>query len=175
MTLTPATIIERLDLQPHPEGGYYREAFRAPTTVDHPGIPAGENRQRCGGSLIYYLLEAEDFSAFHRVRWTEEIWHFYAGAPVELHMIDADGRHSVRTIHDSFGETEPTCVVPAGCWQAARLADTSGWALCGCTVAPGFEFADFQMPPRSELLQRFGQHAAVIEALTRPDGIPGAE
>jgi predicted cupin superfamily sugar epimerase len=167
MTMTPATIIERLGLHPHPEGGYFREVFRAATTVEHPGIPDGEDAHRCGGSLIYYMLEAGDFSAFHRVRWTDEIWHFYAGGPVELHTIDASGTHAVTTIHDSFGSTEPVCIVPAGCWQAARLADDSPWALCGCTVAPGFEFADFEMPRRAALLSRFPQHAVTIEALTR--------
>ncbi len=167
MTTTPATIIERLRLQPHPEGGYFREVFRASTTVEHPGVPAGEDAQRCGGSLIYYLLEAGDFSAFHRVRWTDEIWHFYAGGPLELHTIDESGVHAVATLHNSFGQTEPTCVVPAGRWQAARLAEQSPWALCGCTVAPGFVFADFEMPGRAELQRRFPQHAAIIEALTR--------
>ena len=119
MTLTAATIIERLRLRPHPEGGHFGEVYRAATTVEHPGVPSGEDPRRCGGSLIYYLLEAGDFSAFHRVRWTDEIWHFYAGGPVELHTIDDSGGHHITTIHDSFGRTEPTCVVPAGCWQAA--------------------------------------------------------
>ena len=161
-------LVEQLGLQPHPEGGYYREVFRASTTVEHPGIPAGEDARRCGGSLIYYLLEPGDFSAFHRVRWTDEIWHFYAGGPIELHTIDDSGTHSFATIHNSLGKTEPTFVVPAGHWQAARLADDYGWALCGCTVAPGFEFADYEMPSRAELQRRFPAHAAIIETLTRP-------
>ena len=99
MTTTPAIsveqLVERLGLQPHPEGGYFREVFRASTIVEHPGIPAGEDARRCGGSLIYYLLETDDFSAFHRVKWTDEIWHFYAGGPIELHTIDESGRHDV--------------------------------------------------------------------------------
>lgn len=165
--LTAASIIERLGLRPHPEGGYFKEVFRAPLSVEHPGIPQGEAARRCCGSLIYYLLEAGDFSAFHRVRWTEEIWHFYAGGPLELHTIDAGGHHSVTTLHNSFGDSEPVCIVPAGCWQAARPVAGTQWALCGCTVAPGFEFADFQMPERAALLSEYPQHAAVIEPLTR--------
>jgi predicted cupin superfamily sugar epimerase len=160
-------LVERLGLVPHPEGGYFREVFRAATMLEHPGIPAGEDARRCSGSLIYYLLETGDFSAFHRVRWTDEIWHFYAGGPVELHTIDESGRHTVTTLHNSLGETEPACVVPAGHWQAARLADDSPWALCGCTVAPGFEFADFEMPSGAELQRRFPAHTALIESLTR--------
>lgn len=168
MTLTPATIIERLKLRPHPEGGHYREVFQAATTVEHPGVPAQEDARRCGGSLIYYLLEADDFSAFHRVKWTDEIWHFYAGGPLELHTIDGSGTWRVTTIHDSIDRHEPTCIVPAGVWQAARVVTEADWALCGCTVAPGFAFADFEMPDRAELQRRFPQHSEIIEALTRP-------
>lgn len=167
MTTTVMQIVERLGLEPHPEGGYFREVFRSPIDVLHPGIPAGNDSRRCGGSLIYFLLEAGDFSAFHRVKWTDEIWHFYAGGAVQLHTIDASGRHECVTIHNEIAQNEPATVVPAGCWQAARLADESPWALCGCTVAPGFEFADFEMPAREELLRRFPQHADIVRQLTR--------
>ena len=167
MTTTAQQIVDRLGLRPHPEGGFFREVFRAPTRVEHPGIPDGADATRCGGSLIYFLLEAGDFSAWHRVRWTEEIWHLYAGGPVELHTIDKAGSHTCTTLDNSPAQLNPVTVVPAGCWQAARIADNSPWALCGCTVAPGFEFADFQMPPRAELLERFPQHREILHALTR--------
>ncbi|HMB72653.1 MAG TPA: cupin domain-containing protein [Gammaproteobacteria bacterium] len=167
MTTTVLQIVERLGLVPHPEGGYFREVFRSPLQVTHPGIPAGNEPDRCGGSLIYFLLEAGDFSAFHRVRWTDEIWHFYAGGAVELFTIDASGNLDQVTIHNDLAQAEPATVVPAGCWQAARLADDSPWALCGCTVAPGFEFADFEMPARAQLLERFPQHAEILHQLTR--------
>lgn len=166
-----SSIIERLGLQPHPEGGYFREVYRAAAIVEHPDIAAPQRRSRCAGSLIYYLLEAGDYSAFHRVRPTDEIWHFYAGGPVELHTISPTGQHAVTRIHNSPGTSDPVCIVPAGTWQAARLADASPWALCGCTVSPGFEMADFEMPSRDQLLQRFPQHAAIIRELTRSDGI----
>ena len=167
MTITASEVVEKLGLRPHPEGGYFREVFRAQTRVTHPGIPPGEEAVRCGGSLIYFLIEQGDFSAFHRVRWTDEIWHFYAGGPVDLHTIDAAGSQRISRIHDSLAQSEPVCVVAAGCWQAARLADDSAWALCGCTVAPGFEFADFEMPPRATLLEWYPQHAKILRELTR--------
>ena len=167
MTNTVLQIVKRLGLEPHPEGGYFREVYRSAISVDHPGIPPGHAAARCGGSLIYFLLEAGDFSAFLRVKWTDEVWHFYAGGAVELHTIDASGHHRSVMIHDDITAAEPATVVPAGCWQAARLADDSPWALCGCTVAPGFEFADFEMPMRAQLLEQFPQHAEIVQALTR--------
>lgn len=167
MTISATEVVEKLDLRPHPEGGFFREVFRAATRVTHPGIPVGHDAVRCGGSLIYFLIEKGDFSAFHRVRWTDEIWHFYAGGPVELHTIDAAGSHTCKRIHSALERSEPVCVVPAGCWQAARIADDSPWSLCGCTVAPGFDFADFEMPPRAKLLEWFPQHADILNELTR--------
>ena len=167
MALSASEVVDKLGLIPHPEGGYFAEVFRAPVSVRHPGVPTGEDAERCAGSLIYFLLEKGNFSAFHRVRWTDEIWHYYCGGAVELHTIDHNGAHRVSRIHGALEHGEPVCVVPAGCWQAARLADESPWALCGCTVAPGFEFADFEMPRRARLLELFPQHARIIGDLTR--------
>lgn len=163
-----AAIVRRFDLQPHPEGGYFREVYRSAVTVDHPGIPVHEARERRGGTLIYFLLGRDDFSAFHRVRWTDEIWHLYAGGPIELHLLEPSGAHSTRVLASDLTSGEPTTVVPAGWWQAARLAPGCRWAFGGCTVAPGFDFADFEMPPRADLLAQHPQHAEIITALTRP-------
>jgi predicted cupin superfamily sugar epimerase len=159
-------IVERFALSPHPEGGYFREVFRSRLALEHIGHDRAHGARRCGGTLIYFLLAGRDFSAFHRVRAADEIWHLYAGGPLELHTIDGV-RHDVHVLTNDLEQGEPTAVVPADCWQAARLAPGAGWAFCGCTVAPGFEFADFDMPPADELLASFPAHARIIRALTR--------
>jgi hypothetical protein len=158
-------IVERFELVPHPEGGYFREVYRSALQVAHPAIAGAP--ARCAGTLIYFLLSGRQFSAFHRVRWTDELWHLYAGGPLQLHVIDAEGRHREHILTGDVMQGAPTATVPAGHWQAARLAPEASWAFGGCTVAPGFEFDDFQMPPGAELLRRFPQHARIIGDLTR--------
>lgn len=159
-------IVERFELVPHPEGGYFKEVYRSPVTVTHPNVPDGDPA-RPAGTLIYFLLRDAEFSAWHRVRWTDEIWHLYAGGPLELHVIDAEGRYEQRRLTSDVLEGDPVTVIPAGAWQAARLEAGSGWALGGCTVAPGFDFADFEMPGAAELKALFPDHAAIIDTLTR--------
>jgi predicted cupin superfamily sugar epimerase len=154
-------LIEQLTLQPHPEGGYYRETFRAPLSL--PGLPHG---LRHASTAIYFLLPAGTFSAFHRVR-SDEVWHHYDGDAVELHLIDPDGAHRVERLGRQFAAGErPQVIVPAGVWQAA-VPRGERHALCGCTVAPGFDFADFEMPPRSYLQRRFPQHRSLFDQLSR--------
>ena len=160
-------IVERFNLIPHPEGGYFREVYRSSTRLTHPEIEAGEIADRSAGTLIYFLLSGTDFSAFHRVRHSDEIWHLYSGGPVELFVIDASGQLEQRLLTTDLMRGEPTTVIPAGAWQSARLADSAAWALGGCTVAPGFQFEDFEMPSRAELLERFPDHRELICELAR--------
>ena len=159
-------IVERFGMTPHPEGGWFREVWRSPLAVEHSAIPAGHANRRCGGTLIYFLLSGNDFSAFHRVRWTDELWHLYAGGPLELHIIDSERRHTRHLLTTDLDCGEPTALVPAGHWQAARLEANARWAFGGCTVAPGFEFEDFEMPPAGELIAEYAEHAAIIGELT---------
>jgi predicted cupin superfamily sugar epimerase len=134
--LTAEVVIELLGLQPHPEGGFYGETFRAPAS---DGV-------RAASTAIYYLLRAGDVSAWHRVVDADEVWHHYAGAPLEL-TLSPDGREraSLRLGPDLAAGERPQAVVPAGIWQAAR--PLGGWVLVGCTVAPGFKFSSFEMAP----------------------------
>jgi len=127
-------IVELLGLAPHPEGGFYRETFRAPAA-------AGE---RGASTAIYYLLRAGDVSAWHRTD-ADEIWHHYAGAPLELALSDGNGREAVRLGADLGNGERPQAVVPAGVWQSAR--SLGSWTLVGCTVAPAFHFSGFEMAP----------------------------
>jgi len=161
--LTADALVSLLGLLPHPEGGFYRETFRATERVQRGGI------ERAASTAIYFLLPAGVFSAWHRVR-SDEAWHHYDGAPLELHTIDPGGGHAVALLgRDVAAGQRPQLVVPAGWLQAARPmpAGTPGYALCGCTVSPGFEFADFELPPRAELRRAFPQLGAIIDAFTR--------
>jgi predicted cupin superfamily sugar epimerase len=131
-----AEIIRLLDLQPHPEGGHFRETFRD---------LAQESSGRAVSTLIYFLLEEGQLSRWHRVD-AAEVWHFYAGAPLEL-KISQNGRETSahRVGPDLFAEERPQFVVPAQCWQSA--ISLGAWTLAGCSVAPGFEFLGFELAP----------------------------
>lgn len=150
--------IAALALAPHPEGGFYREIYRSPLMLETPRGP------RSASTAIYYLLEHGDFSALHRVA-SDELWHHYAGGPLELHTLSAQGEASSVILGDGHAAVH---VVPAGVWQAAR--PVGAFALAGCTVAPGFDFADFEMPPREQLLARYPEQSELIRSLTRPPG-----
>ncbi len=145
-------LIDAYELAPHPEGGFYRETFRSRSRVQ---TPRGD---RSASTAIFYLLPSGAFSAFHRVLGGDEVWHFYSGAALELHLLGSG--HCVITL----SAESPQVIVPAGMWQAAR--STGGHSFVGCTVAPGFEFADFEIATRAALLTEFPSHRAIIEALT---------
>ena len=160
-------IIDRFELVPHPEGGYFREVYRSSIEVEHAGVGAAAAPRRRGGTHIYFLLADGDFSAFHRVHRADEIWHLYAGDPLELHTIDPAQRYAKHVLTNDLESGEPASVVPAGWWQAARLAPGSAWAFTGCTVAPGFDFADFEMPPAADLIAACPAHERIVRELTR--------
>ena len=160
-------IVERLKLAPHPEGGFFREVYRSTTKLDHPGLPTDIDRRRSAGTLIYFLLSGDDVSAFHRVRWSDEIWHLYSGGPLELFLIGDSGKLERRLLTTELTQGEPTTLVPAGTWQSARLVAGASWALSGCSVSPGFEYDDFEMPLGSELVERYPEHEATIRKLAR--------
>jgi predicted cupin superfamily sugar epimerase len=131
---TATEIIARLELKPHPEGGHYRETFRDPN-VDENG--------RARSTAIYFLLARGERSHWHRID-AVEVWHHYAGSALTLHIADQGGQRSIRLGDLAAGEV-PQAMVPAQAWQAA---ETSGdWTLVGCTVAPGFDFATFELAP----------------------------
>jgi predicted cupin superfamily sugar epimerase len=157
-------VIERLGLLAHPEGGFYAETFRAKALPF--GLPG--RGQRSASTAIYFLLRAQDFSALHVVE-SDEVWHHYLGDTLELHCFDTAGQHRQVRLGTAFEQGErPQHVVQAQELQAARvLPGPHGFALCGCTVAPGFDFADFRMPGRAELHALLPVHADLVTALTR--------
>jgi hypothetical protein len=160
-------VAELLGLEPHPEGGFYREAYRSRGRIAAESLPDSYAGDRAFSTAIYFLLTPDTFSAMHRIP-TDEIFHFYAGGPVELFRISADGEADTTLLGaDLASGQRPMCIVPGGIWQGSRLVDGGRWGLLGTTVAPGFEFVDLEMGTRADLLARFPQHAAAIVRLTR--------
>ncbi len=159
--------IDQLKLVPHPEGGYYRETYRAGLSIAREALPAQFTGPRLVSTAIYFLLDGENFSAFHRLR-SDELWHFYSGSPITVHVIEPDGSYS--EIHlggDPDAGEVLQAVVQAACWFASQVRDPKSFALAGCTVAPGFDFADFELGKRAELVRLYPQHRSLIESLTR--------
>ncbi len=167
MTATASTYIQALQLLPHPEGGFYRETYRSQQTLDVPQAGDGALVARNASTGIYFLLEQGNFSAFHKIR-SDEMWHFYAGAALEvLELADNGELRSTRLGPDLRQGEVFQHVVPAHTWFASRVAAGGAFSLVGCTVAPGFDFADFSMADRAALVAEFPQHRQTITELTR--------
>ncbi|ALG66915.1 cupin domain-containing protein [Beggiatoa leptomitoformis] len=160
--------IRTLNLQAHPEGGYYRRTYCATESLAAQALPSRFGANRFISSAIYYLLCGEQFSALHQIK-SDELWHFYAGSSINLYIIDIQG--ILQTIilgsNPTVGEVFQA-VVPAGCWFGARLVQTNSYALLGCTVAPAFDFSDFTLARRDDLLTQYPQYTNIIQALTYP-------
>lgn len=158
--------IQSLNLQPHPEGGYFAETYRSTESIPQGALPGRFGGQRAFGTAIYFLLESHHVSALHRIQ-ADEIWHFYAGGPLEVFVINRDATLAIlRLGSDATKGDVFQAVVPAGCWFGSKTAPGTDFSLVGCTVAPGFDFADFELGNRAALLTEFPQHRAVIERLT---------
>ncbi|WP_169974682.1 cupin domain-containing protein [Tautonia rosea] len=159
--------IDRLRLQPHPEGGYFRETYRAKDTIAAEAIGERFAGPRSTSTSIYFLLTDESFSSLHRMK-SDEVWNFHAGSALTVHVIDPGGTYrSHRVGLDLDNGQEPQAVVTAGSWFGASVDEPGGFALVGCTVAPGFDFADFELADREVLIREFPQHEALIRRLTR--------
>jgi uncharacterized protein len=151
---TAQHIIDRLQLAPHPEGGYFKETYRSAEIIAKDSLSSNYNGARNCCTCIYFLLTPNTFSAFHRIN-QDEAWHFYDGSPIDLHCISPKGVHEQIIIgRDIANGQVPQYVVPGGYWFASR-------------VSPGFDFADFELAERSNLVHLFPQHEAIISALTR--------
>lgn len=166
MSISISQIIERLNLEPHPEGGYFRETYRSSGKIQQDSLESGFEGMRNYSTCIYFLLTSNDFSAFHRIK-QDEIWHFYDGSPIRLHVIDPSGTYSEHLIGRELmlGEN-PQVIVPAGCWFAAEVEDGNAYSLVGCTVSPGFDFRDFELRSRQELITLFPNQKELISKLT---------
>lgn len=159
-------LVDQLELQPHPEGGYFSEIYRNESLIHTKDGKFPDSRNIC--TSIYYLLKGRDKSLFHRIK-SDEIWHHYEGAPVTIHTIFDDGLY--RAYHlgkEIIRGKSPQIVIPAYTWFGVTVDNEESYSLCGCTVAPGFDFKDFELADRYMLLQAFPEHEAIIKELTQP-------
>jgi predicted cupin superfamily sugar epimerase len=164
---TAQELIEQLRLQPHPrEGGFFRETYRAEEQHAAESLPPRYGSPRSASTAIYYLLTPTTFSALHRLA-TDEVFHLYLGGPVRMLQLlpDGTGREVVIGPDLTRGQS-PQVVVPRGVWQGSCLEPGAEFALLGCTVAPGFEYADYETGSRGELLARYPAFADLIVRLT---------
>ncbi|MCZ4407279.1 cupin domain-containing protein [Cryomorphaceae bacterium 1068] len=157
-------LVNQLHLLPHPEGGYYRETYRS--DLSHlPPNALGIEEERNISTAIYFLLTGGNFSAFHRIK-QDELWHHYMGDAIAVHTISPEGEYQKLLLGKDLAKGElPQHLVKGGTWFASE--SLGEYSLAGCTVAPGFDFADFELPPQEELLDLFPQHCSEIERLTR--------
>ena len=164
---TASDWIAKLRLARHPEGGWFRETYRSADEIKECCLGDRFAGKRSVSTSIYFLLESGQCSALHRIR-SDEVWHHYDGSALTIHVIDPAGEYRSRLLGKQIdrGE-EPQLVVPAGCWFGATVNEENSFALVGCTVAPGFDFRDFELGQREELLRLHPRQHAVIERLTR--------
>ncbi|RMD50451.1 MAG: cupin domain-containing protein [Ignavibacteria bacterium] len=156
-------LIEKLQLIPHPEGGYYKETFRSNDTVKIERENTNHSRNTL--TSIYYLLSGKDKSHFHKIK-SDEIWYHHSGCDVLIHIITNDGELKTEKLGPNGNHQ---VVVTKEQWFAAELVNKNEFALVGCAVAPGFDFSDFTLGSRNELIKSFPQHKEVIEKFTRSE------
>ena len=153
-------------MQAHPEGGYFKEVYRSEESVPVAALPPRYKGSRSYGTSIYFLLRSHEFSAFHRIQ-SDEIWHFYAGEAATIYEIDVLTGNLLTHCVGSQLEAGQTfqALIKAGNWFAAKVQASNSFVLVGCTVALGFDFADFELAKKAELLASFPQHSEIIETL----------
>lgn len=165
--LTAFQLIAHYQLRAHPEGGFYSRTYASDELIPADALPQRFTGDRFISTAIYFLLEANQFSAFHRIR-SDELWHFYAGIGLQIYIIHPDGKEEMLKLgNDLTKGYQFQHIVKAGCWFASKPVTNNGFSFVGCTVAPGFDFADFEMAEKEMLLKEYPQHAEWIELLCR--------
>jgi len=159
-------LVQHFNLLPHPEGGYYKETYRSAGQIPAHALP-GFTGDRNMATAIYFLLVKGNFSAFHRIK-SDECWHFYAGDPLLVHVIHTNGSYELIRLGNNIANNEQfQAVVPVGAWFASETAPGGEFSFVGCTVAPGFDFTDFELAEAEALCKVFPQHASLIKRLCR--------
>jgi hypothetical protein len=166
--MTAEQIIARLQLKPHPmEGGFFRETYRCAESVARAALPPRYAGDKHFGTAIYYLLTPQTYSEMHRLP-TDEVFHFYAGDPVEMLQLWPDGSSKTLTLgSDVLAGHEPQVVVPRGVWQGSRLIPGSAFALLGATMAPAFDYRDYESGDYAALARQYPDRAELLKVLTR--------
>lgn len=161
------TLIQRYGLEPHPEGGWFKQTYKSNEQINAGGLPERFGANRAFSTAIYFLLEKGNFSAFHRIK-SDECWHFYDGDPLVIYVIEQTGELRVISLGSDYEKGQAfQYVVPANCWFASRPASESEYCFVGCTVSPGFEFEDFELANATELSVMYPQHKSIIIELCR--------
>lgn len=155
--------IQHLKLDPHPEGGFFREIYRSHMEADNKNLPHGYQGTRRFSTSIYYLLRSGDISRFHRLR-SDELWYFHYGSPVKIVLIDQEGKRYSKLLGPRPDRAEqPQVIIPAGTIFGAEITESNSFGLYGCMVTPGFEYDDFEIFSKEDLIQSFPNHADIIE------------
>ena len=161
------TLIQRYGLESHPEGGWYKQSYKSNEQIAARALPERFGANKAFSTAIYFLLEKGNFSAFHRIK-SDECWHFYAGSPLLIYIIEQSGELKVISLGSDHEKGQSfQYVVPADCWFASRPAPESEYCFVGCTVSPGFEFDDLELADASELSTIYPQHKPIIIELCR--------
>jgi predicted cupin superfamily sugar epimerase len=161
------TWIQHLKMNRHVEGGWYSEVYRSSLLLPAAQISPAFTGDRSASTHIYFLLEKENFSAFHRIR-SDEIWHFYSGHPIIVYEIEPSGEITEHLLgNDPSAAQSLCCVIKANNWFASKVVTGGEYGLAGCTVAPGFDFADFELAEKEKLQKEFPQHTELIGSLCR--------
>ncbi len=159
--------IKTLNLQEHPEGGYFKETYRSEGIISQSALSNEFNGDRNFCTGIYFLLTSDSFSAFHKIK-QDEMWHFYEGSPLVVHMIDEQGKYSSQKIGLDLDDNQiPQFVVPKDVWFASEVLEPNSYSFVGCTVSPGFDFEDFELAERSSLVAKFPVCSEIINRLCR--------
>jgi len=160
-------LVKKLELLPHPEGGYYKEVYRSSETIVRTALPQKFSGERNFCTSIYFLIEMNNFSALHKIQ-SDEIFHFYAGDAMEVVEINKQGNLKSTLVGNKIEQDQVfQYTVKAGHWFGSRVATGGHFSLVGCTVSPGFDFVDFEMAKRDDLVRKYPQHEVLIGEMTR--------
>ncbi|MCA9836835.1 MAG: cupin domain-containing protein [Trueperaceae bacterium] len=165
MSVSAEYYIDKLKLKSHPEGGLYRRVYEARESIAQVALPARFSGARTFATSIYYFLRGDEVSRFHRIK-SDEVWHFYAGSRLTLHMLNEKGYRELYLGSELEAGAAFQAVIPAGVWFGASLEQQDSFALVGCTVAPGFDFVDFELAQREALLAQYPEQQELILRLT---------
>ena len=160
-------LIDYYSLMPHPEGGWYKETYKSNESIKKSGLPKRFKGKRFLSTSIYFLLEKGDFSAFHKIK-SDECWHFYSGGALLIYLINERDEMETVKLGNNFKEGELfQYVVPSNCWFASVPDKNSSFSFVGCTVSPGFDFDDFELANKKDLIKKYPQHKKLISKFCR--------
>jgi predicted cupin superfamily sugar epimerase len=158
--------IEKLGLEKHPEGGWFKQVYKANEIIKKEHLHERYSGGRHHSTSIYFLITGKEFSTFHRIK-SDETWHFYEGSAITVHIIDDEGKYSLVKLGRNSEKGEVfQYTISHGAWFAAEVEEANSYALIGCTVAPGFDYDDFELGKRDEMVKKFPQHIEIIKRLT---------